>query len=321
MNKQTVVEKIQAISRSQDAVLRLYPILQRENGDEIKLADLNDDAARELQNMIISYLISKFVANDNLYFTALSEADERKNAAYVYDLDEVPPTLSMLGEILANSNRPGFSFANDNINDITGFVILIGDVENSITMYKRHHHLSTMKADNSFSLFRANNRFIKVTEDILKLSASVDFLQIEDTLIATNLKALEDTFGYEDVIRKQAAINIGMIQEMNILEDVGPLIDMAQDIKLAKKILKIKSDSPVMRLPMATVVGFVSRHKPIMKKFRLSPDGTRLKLDTQVSKTLFLALMNDDFLTSELTKLYYAGLSKDKMEADEEDPA
>jgi len=50
----------------------------------------------------------------------------------------------------------------------------------------------------------------------------------------------------------------------------------------------------------------------------LSDDGTKLKLDTAVSKKLFLALMNDDLLTSELTKLYYAGLAKDKMDVEEE---
>jgi hypothetical protein len=221
--------------------------------------------------------------------------------------------------VLANSARPGFSFDTDNLNSITGFVILIGDVHHSIALYKRHHHLSTMKADKSFSLFRANNRFVKVKEDILRLSASVDFLQVDDALVATNLKALEDTFGYEEVIRKQANANIQLIEAMNILEDITALVEMANDIKLAKKILRIKTNSPVMQLPMATVVNFVSKHKPIMKKFRLSEDGTRLKLDTKVSKQLFLALMNDDFLTSELTKLYYAGLSKDKMEVEIEE--
>jgi hypothetical protein len=317
MNLQIIKEKIHALLLSQEATLRLYPVLKLQDGtEEIKLADVNDDAATELRDMLLGYLRFKFVDNDDLYFIPLSEADDRSNAAYVYDLQEIPPTLNMLGQVLTNSARPGFSFDNDNINNITGFVILIGDVHHSITLYKRHHHLSTMKANKGFGLFKADNRFVKVKEDILKLSANVDFLQVDNTLIATNLKALEDTFGFEDVIRKQANANIELIKAMDILEDVNPLIEMANDIKLAKKILRIKTTSPVMQLPMATIVAFVSKHRPIMKKFRLSTDGTKLKLDTKVSKALFLALMNDDFLTSELTLLYYAGLSKDKMEVD-----
>jgi len=317
MDLQIVIEKIKALSISKEATLRLYPVLNRQDGsEEIKLADVNDDASLELKDMLLEYLRFKFVDNENLYFTALSEADERKNAAYIYDLQEMPVTLKMLGEVLANSARPGFSFDIDDINNITGFVILIGDVQDSVTLYKRHHHLSTMKANKNFSLFKANNRFVKVNEDILKMSAIVDLLQVDDTLIVTNLKALEDTFGYEDAIRKQANENIILIEAMNLLEDIAPLVEMANDIRLAKKILKIKINSPVMLLPMATVINFVSKHKPIMKKFRLSDDGKKLKLDTKVSRKLFLALMNDDFLTSELTNLYYAGLSKDKMEVE-----
>jgi hypothetical protein len=317
MNLQTVIEEIQSLNLSEEAILRLYPVLKMPDGtEEIKLADVNDDASTELKDMLLGYLRSKFIDNEDLYLVPLSEADDRKNAAYVYDLDEMPPTLKILSEILVDSSRQGFSFDTDNINNITGFVILIGDVHHSITLYKRHYHLSTMKANKSFSLFKANNRFVKVKEDIIKLSANVDFLQVGDDLIATNLKALEDTFGFEDVIRRQANANIKLIEGMNLLEDVVPLIEMANDIKLAKKILRINTNSPVMQLPMTTVVSFVAKHRPIMKKFRLSEDGTRLKLDTKISKKLFLALMNDDFLTSELTQLYYAGLSKDKMEVE-----
>ncbi len=72
-----------------------------------------------------------------------------------------------------------------------------------------------------------------------------------------------------------------------------------------------------MQLPIEAVIKFVQSHKPIMKKFRISDDGNKLRLDTHVSKKLFLALMNDDLLTSELTRLYYEGLAKDKMEVDD----
>ena len=65
------------------------------------------------------------------------------------------------------------------------------------------------------------------------------------------------------------------------------------------------------------VIDFVKTFKPIMHKFRLSQDGTRLKLDTKVSQKLFLSLINDDLLTSELTKLYYEGIAKDQLVVEE----
>jgi hypothetical protein len=141
----------------------------------------------------------------------------------------------------------------------------------------------------------------------------VDFLQINGKLIIINLKTLESGYGFESIIRRKASENILAIESLDLLEDISVLQEMASEIRQAKLLMRIKSDSPVMRLPKTTVIEFVKNYKPIMKKFRLSDDGLHLKLDTKVSKMLFLSLMNDDLLTSELTKLYYEGISKDPM--------
>ena len=315
-----MIDIIKTISESDNSVLRLYPVFEDENGAiEIRLADITHEAAEDLKEMLLGYLEGKFVNNADLTYNSLTQADERKNTAYEYDLPEKPFVLQMLADILNNSNKPAFSFNDDDISGITGFIILIGDDATRMTLYKTHHRLSTMKANKSYGIFRSVDRFVKVNEDILRLSKHVDFVQINDTLVVCNIAALEKTFGYETVIRNHAQLNIEFINELGLLEDVAPLIEMALDLKQAKKILRIKTDSPVTRLPMATVVNFVKNHKPIMKKFRLSDDGSQLKLDTLVSKKLFLALMNDDLLTSELTQLYYAGVAKDKMDIDDED--
>ena len=57
---------------------------------------------------------------------------------------------------------------------------------------------------------------------------------------------------------------------------------------------------------------------PISNKIRYSEDGSQFALDTKVSKDLFIKLLNDDFLTSELTQLYYDSLAKDNIEAEAE---
>ena len=45
---------------------------------------------------------------------------------------------------------------------------------------------------------------------------------------------------------------------------------------------------------------------------------TKFHLDTKVSKNLFIKILNDDLLTSELTKLYYDSLAKDDIIVEEE---
>lgn len=315
MNLEELRTVIQGFINNENNIgLVLYPVIAQDDNDIIRVADISDEAATELKQMILSYLQEKFISNEGLYFSAITEADDRKNAAYLYDLADRPVGLNILGEILQNGDRPDFSFNNDDFNNIKGFVITLGTEDHKIALYKRHHHLSTLNADRQFGIFKSDHRFVKMNEDIIKLSKTIDFLEFQDQLVITNLKALEDGFGYEDAIRGHATRNIAIIEEIGLLEDIAPLVEMAQDIKQAKHIMRIKNNSPVLQLPVQAVVNFVKSHRPIMNKFRLSEDGTQLRLDTQVSKKLFLSLLNDDLLTSELTKLYYAGLAKDLME-------
>lgn len=306
------------IENPDDAGLVLYPVLTDNNGnDYVRIADISPEAAEEFKIILLEYLQGKFLNNPELHFVNLTDADNRKNTAYSYDLLERPTGLNVLDEVLADGNKPQFSFNDDDFEKIKGFVITLGTEENTIALYKRHHRLSTLKADTTLGIFRSDHRFVKMDEDIIKLSKTVDFLQIGDDLIVTNLKALEDGFGYEDVIRGQATRNIQAIAAIGLLDDIAPLIEMAEDLQQAKHIMRIKPDSPVMQLPVEAVIQFVQTYKPIMKKFKLSDDGKKLKLHTHVSRKLFLALMNDDLLTSELTKLYYEGLAKDKIEVDD----
>ena len=294
--------------------LALYVLYNDKEGiEQIRLADIDHGSAVELKDQYLKYLKNKFLENDDLTFMNISEGDNRRNVAFRYDLDERPIGLDAMNLIAENEIQPQFSFTKDDFDKIKAFVITIGTEVRKLVLFKSHHHLSILRGASTFGIRVSNHRFVRVREDIIKLSPNIDFLQIDNTLVVLSLKTLEANFGFEAIIRNKATENILAIGAINLLEDISILSEMAEDIRQAKHIMRVKANSPVMLLPVATVIAFVQSHKPIMKKFRLSEDGSRLKLDTKVSKKLFLALMNDDFLTSELTKLYYAGIAKDPM--------
>ena len=50
-----------------------------------------------------------------------------------------------------------------------------------------------------------------------------------------------------------------------------------------------------------------------IKKFQYNKRETRIHLHTKTSKNLFLKLLNDDFLLSELTKRHYESMAKDHI--------
>ena len=56
---------------------------------------------------------------------------------------------------------------------------------------------------------------------------------------------------------------------------------------------------------------FTKTTSDLTGKFKYSEDGTKIRLDTKKSKDVFLKLMNDAFLRSELTEQYYEASAKD----------
>ena len=56
---------------------------------------------------------------------------------------------------------------------------------------------------------------------------------------------------------------------------------------------------------------FTKTTSKLTGKFKYSEDGTKIRLDTKKSKDVFLKLMNDAFLRSELTDQYYEASAKD----------
>lgn len=303
------------LTTSTEAIgLSLYVLYDNDEGEEqIRTADIDSESALELKKQFLNYLSDKFLTNEELSLMNISEGDNRKNVAFMYDLSEKPTGLDAMKTIADNDEHAQFSFSKDDFNKIKAFIITIGNEAKKVILFKNHHHLSVLSGAKSFGIKISDHRFVRVREDIIKLSPNIDFMQVENELIIISLKTLEAGYGFEGIIRNKAAENISTIEAISLLDDISVLTEMATDIKQARHIMRIKSTSPVMQLPVATVLKFVKSHKPIMKKFRLSEDGLRLKLDTKVSKKLFLALMNDDLLTSELTKLYYAGIAKDPM--------
>ena len=63
--------------------------------------------------------------------------------------------------------------------------------------------------------------------------------------------------------------------------------------------------------------GYAPEYVALKNRMRYTPDNTQFMLDTKASKQLFVKLLNDDFLTSELTRLYYDSLAKDFIESEE----
>jgi hypothetical protein len=154
-----------------------------------------------------------------------------------------------------------------------------------------------------------------LSKDALAIDDSFDFLLLDGDLIVLKLRTLERYFGFNEVILNKAQSTIDEIENYGLIENTDKLGEMLDNKIFAKKLMGLK-DSPVMDLTTNSVVNFVRQHPVLSKQIKLSEDNTQLHLDTKVSMKSVVKLLNDDYLTSELTHIDYDSLAKDKLESE-----
>ncbi|MGM8227799.1 anti-phage protein KwaB [Cellvibrio sp. ARAG 10.3] len=289
-----------------------------DNGGEmnIKSVDINDKDHSELEGIFIRSVSDTILLNDDLSLIPLSSADDRKDAVYEYDLDDIPQELSYLMHIIENENFHTFDLKSDDLSHLEGILILIGNQDVQLALYKHQYPITLLNKDSGFSLMKPNgeNRFKKLDADILKISSKFEFIRIDDHYYILDIKTLERFFGFHDAVKNVAEKGVANIKNTELVEDCTVLEARLQDISFSRKLVKSASNSPVLgKIPNAQIINFTRNHPALRGKFQYSANGSQISLNTKKSQNLFLKLLNDDFLQSELTRLFYDSIAKDSV--------
>lgn len=296
--------------------LIVYVIYLKNGVEELRMANIDEQSRDELLARYLEVLSRKVVDNDDVSLMDIDKGDDRKDVIYNYNVLPLPAGLELLDKVAKKENQPKFSFKEEDVREITGFIIKIGTETNSIILYKKHIALKLFKHEKLFGLIVVDQKFERVREDIIQVPADFDFLKTEDQLFIFNLPLLEKTFGFSDVTKKIASDNVDFLNKTGLVTDVKLLksIIASEKMPMIRKIMRIKIDSPVMRIKPKDVCAFVTSFGPLQGKLKLNKAGTKIELNSQVSIKRFLSLINDDYLTSELSKLHYEGRAKDPID-------
>lgn len=299
---------------------QIYFVLRKEDSFVLRLADIEDKTtASELERMFISFIRDEILDNNELQLCELSEDDERANAIYHYDYGTYPDELGVFKNfnITEAISIPKFDFSTDDLANLFGYIIYLGNMQNGIMLFKKHYPISLIKRD-SFLLgvVKSKHRFEKVSgEDIIRMNGSAQLIRVNDQVYIMDIKMLERNMGFHQLIHKVAEQAVNIVEELGILEDIEVLRDSIEETSFARKLCKVKKTSPILKLGISkeTIIWFTKNTPALEGKFKYSEDGNVIRLDTKKSKDAFIKLMNDSFLQSELTKQYYEVLAKEQV--------
>lgn len=296
-----------------DIGIRVYVLLKADSELRPRKLDIHADALPELKNMFISSMENTLINNDELSLLNLSSSDERLDAIYLYDLD-IPQDLSVLQSVLDSDEHETFNVSDHDISSVKAFLIEIGDHENQVILYKTLAPVNVF-GRSSFFLKKSSERFEKIEDEFLRLNGTFQLMQVNDKLFVIDLKTIERFFGFHDVIVREATNGVNTIESLNLLDNPEVLHELIEDVKYARRLTKVSRSSPVLERGISNdrIVSFCRTYPGLAGRIRLNDTQDKLQLDTNVSKDLFIKLLMDDFLTSELTEYHYASVAKDNV--------
>lgn len=304
--------------------ITMYAVLKGNQEKTVKIVNIadeqdeQDNTADELLKGFVDIIKNKFSTYDeDDEVLKLSSADERKNGLYYYDLEEVPQEMKLLNNISKlNDSVKTFNFSEDMLESISAFIIVIGNAEERIAMYKQQYPVSLLKRDRyMFTPIPHQNRLKKFNQDILRIDFNFQFFLWKGKIYISDVDKMEKVCSVRNIIVNEAKKSIRAIEDMEILDNVEVLLDELENTGFARKLTRVYKDSKVIgHVDNKNIIAFVQSHAYFQNNpLKMNSTGDKFLLDTKKSKNIFVKLLNDDLLTSELTDNDYEALAKNTV--------
>ena len=115
MTKAELDNQLRPFAETEGMGAVVYFIMQVDGNLAAKRADIDDQLQPQIRDQFAETLRSEILDQAELAVLDLSAADDRSNAIYRYDLEEIPEGLNVIDEILATEDLHGFSFEEDHL--------------------------------------------------------------------------------------------------------------------------------------------------------------------------------------------------------------
>lgn len=323
MKIRKIKEEIEEMLSEKHGIM-LYAVLKTEEEKIVKflnIADEDDDTDNTSSDLLKGFteiIRNKFaVYNEDDEIMKLSSADERKNALYYYDLDELPMEMERLKGISETlSAGEVFNFKEDSLNQIIALIVVVGNENHNLIMYKQQYPVNLLNRDRyMLTPILHKNRLKRFDQDILRIDFNYQFFLWNDVVYISDIEKMEKICSFHNIVVNEARTSIQKIEEMNILDNIEVLNDELDNITFARKLTRIYKDSKVIgKVSNQAIIEFSLRHHYFKNNpLKLTESKDKFILDTKRSKETFIKLMNDDLLTSQLTNSDYESLAKNNL--------
>lgn len=300
--------RLEAILHADGINLKLYLGTGESDARTYRLADFDDGATEAVCRQFVQS-VDQFLLNEDLATRPLTELDHRANTLFMYDLMEQPIEFATLGILAAGVDPETFNFADDDLPTVTSLAIKISSAQSSVVFFKKFYPVSLVKRDQILLVVKDNTRFALIDQDILKVTGGFEVMLLDGEFYINDFGKFEKSFAFDRIAKKAMREVTNKIMALDLVNDAKGYL--AACLASKKDILRA-GKSRVLNIEAAVIIAFVAakQHQIGIKV----ADG-KLVLSSKVSVKKLYKLLNDDYLTSELTHVDYETLAKNELEA------
>lgn len=329
MTKETLQAKLDELIAQQECGMNLYFILHQQDEYILKKANVRYDAFDPIKEVLRDNLIQlRQMMNEPTFAVLnLSGAEDRKNVIYQYDLDEELRPISLMKEVdinlfndgyfTANNNRV-FNFDTDNFEDVDAWVASYGVEGNHIIIYRKTFSVNLLKQGRNLFIFKDAEQIDIVKDDIFRIDGKIDFFLLDNTALIYNISILEKFNDFKDIVQRSARSSIQQIAAVDLVEDIAKLRERAEsDISFARKLIKVTTNALILNVvDKERIIQFAREHAYLSRRLKVSADN-KFDLEKKSAQNLFIQLLDDAFLHSELSSNDYLSPGKDILRTEE----
>ena len=190
--------------------------------------------------------------------------------------------------------------------------MIVGTATNNMIIYKHVYPVSLFKHTGFFSV---GERIESMNKPMIRIGGGFDFFMLNNIYYVVNTKLLESNYGFDNFLKKTADAIIQSIKNINLIHDIAGFEARLSEKTFARKIARVSSQSLILSqaIPHTTVIGFIENHPVLKTKLRCDAANSKIILDTKVSHDIFIELLRDAYLRSELTNANYHAIAKDSL--------
>lgn len=314
MTTQQLKEKISKIIDNFSGIRVVFTT----TANELKLSRIEGSALNSIAEGFIDKIKEDIINNEDLTSPLMSNFDDRKNALFKFDYEQYPEEFNKITQAIAiPPNSQDYYNPLNKFTDVKGIIILISGDNKCLALYKNKTNLAVLRNSRKmFNLVPDPDGYLKqLPNEILRLDFNYDLFSIGEDFYIKNHKTLETQMKFHQVIEAQAVIALNSLRDSLLIEDISGLEKSSREISFARKLAKISKHSPVLgKIDTKTIIDYVSQHKYLSAILQINEAGDKLLIKTKTSQKHFIKLMSDDYLQSDLTKIIYMSIAKDRLD-------